>query len=853
MSFGHGGNIYALAKKANCKPEEIIDFSANINPLGPAPSLRAAVSIALNEIHHYPDPFNNELIETISETYGCPSDEITVGNGSTELIYALPKLLNIERALIAVPCYIDYEKALNKAKIPIDYFELKEEEGFTINWKRLSAQLKGNEAVFLARPNNPTGISFKTSDLLTVANKHQSTTFVIDEAFMDFLGDDFSLIHPTRHNIIVLRSLTKFHAIPGIRLGMCIATPAFTARLREVLPPWSVNTIAQKVGIQMLKDIEYATETRSYVDKQRREMSEAFKLIPSIKAFAGEADFFLIKILTKTTANELATKLLKKYKIAIRVCANYQGLNQQFFRVAIKTKQNNQTLILALKGEFLADISIPLVKKRPALMIQGTASDAGKSVLNAAFCRILFQDGLKVAPFKAQNMSLNSFVTQEGLEMGRAQVTQAQACKIEPDVRMNPILLKPNSHTGSQVIIEGKPIGNMNVKTYFEYKKLAAQKVHECYDSLSAEYDAVILEGAGSPAEVNLKKHDIVNMNMARYAQSPVLIAGDIDRGGLFASFIGTMQTLNHWERDLVAGFLINRFRGDASLLSDAMDITYSYTGKPTLGVIPFLQNLGLPEEDSVSFKASVNAVKQAKSEQVSITVIDLPHISNFTDLDALGAEPDVFLQVIDSPRPNEIPDAIIIPGSKNVIHDLAFLKKTGMADWIGQLARNGKTKIVGICGGFQMMGKTISDPLSIETAFSSIQGLSFLDLTTTLAEEKMLKQTTAIHQESGLEVKGYEIHHGQTKGTAKSIFKNGKNICGFSSKDGNIWGTYLHGVFDADAFRRHFIDQLRIEKGLPPLKAIQTVYNIDLALDRLADTVREAVDMNQIYQIMGI
>jgi cobyric acid synthase CobQ len=486
-------------------------------------------------------------------------------------------------------------------------------------------------------------------------------------------------------------------------------------------------------------------------------------------------------------------------------------------------------------------------------MIQGTASNAGKSVLNAAFCRILLQDGLKVAPFKAQNMSLNSFVTRDGGEMGRAQVTQAQACRIEPDVRMNPVLLKPNSHTGSQIILEGKPIGNMDAKHYFEYKKLAAEKVHHCYDSLAAEYDAVILEGAGSPAEVNLKKHDIVNMKMARYAQAPVLLAGDIDRGGLFAAFIGTMQTLNHWERELVAGFLINRFRGDASLLGDAMAITRTYTGKPTLGVIPFIRQLNLPEEDSVTFKNSIHASTPPTHEHVSIMVIDLPHISNFTDLDALAAEPDVFLQVIDCPQPQYQPDAVIIPGSKNVIHDLDFLKKTGLADWVVQLAENSQAQIIGICGGFQMLGKTIYDPFAVESSFQSAQGLSLLNLSTTLAKEKTLTRTTAHHDLSGCSVTGYEIHHGQTTGTAEAILKNSEKTCGFASENRQVWGTYLHGVFDADQFRRYFVDQLRIQRQLPPLKTIQTVYDIDQALDRLAAIVREAVDMKQIYQIMGL
>ncbi len=353
-------------------------------------------------------------------------------------------------------------------------------------------------------------------------------------------------------------------------------------------------------------------------------------------------------------------------------------------------------------------------------MIQGTSSNAGKSILTAALCRILFQNGVRVAPFKAQNMSLNSFVTRQGGEMGRAQVVQAQACRLEPDVRMNPVLLKPNSDTGSQVLVRGKPVGNMGVDEYVQFKPRAFAAACECYDSLAAEFDAMLLEGAGSPGEVNLKSHDIVNMRMAEHAGAPVLVVGDIDRGGVFASFVGTLAVLDDWERRLVAGWIVNRFRGDAGLLQPALDYMLRRTGRPVLGVVPYLASLGIPQEDSVEFKSGQLDADHAgqhgngqgiNGDAVEIAVIDLPHISNFTDLDAFRGESDVRLQIVRTPADLRQPDAVLIPGSKNTLADLGYLRHSGLAGRIDQLARAGQTEVVGICGGFQMLGAKSAIP----------------------------------------------------------------------------------------------------------------------------------------------
>ncbi len=462
-------------------------------------------------------------------------------------------------------------------------------------------------------------------------------------------------------------------------------------------------------------------------------------------------------------------------------------------------------------------------------MFQGTSSNAGKSVLTAALGRILLQDGYRVAPFKAQNMSLNSFVTRTGGEMGRAQVLQAQACRLEPDVRMNPILLKPNSDTGSQVIVCGKPVANMDVMEYVRYKPTAFHAVKEAYDALAAEHDVMVLEGAGSPAEVNLKHHDIVNMQMAQYTHASVLVVGDIDRGGVFASFVGTMEVLSEWERALIAGFVVNRFRGQKDLLAEALDYTVRHTGKPVLGVVPYLPNHGLPEEDSVTFKAGRFDDRLCAEESVEIAIIDLPHISNFTDFDALRIEPDVRVTIARTPEDLNHPDAVILPGSKNVIGDMQYVRDSGLADKIRQAHQSGKTEVIGICGGFQMIGARIADPHKLESDGKTIQGLGFLNVTTILAPEKTLTRMTGQHLDSGHSVAGYEIHHGQSDSEdIDPVLKTDDGRWdGAKSPDGMIWGTYAHGIFDEDTFRRWFIDRLRVRRGFSAVGTVHAKYRL--------------------------
>jgi cobyric acid synthase CobQ/L-threonine-O-3-phosphate decarboxylase len=851
----HGGNLRKLASAAGLSPDDILDFSANINPLGPPEWVRPLISRTIASLTHYPDPDCGALIKAISARYGITEDEIITGNGSTEILYLIPRALGVSRAVVPVPAYSDYARALELAGLPVEKIVMKEADEFRPDLKSIEARLKPNDIVFIGQPNNPTGLLCTTDELRDMALRNASVTFVIDEAFAAFVEGMDSLTSRRPANVIVLLSFTKFFAIPGLRLGCAIADPAIISQIRTMMPPWSVNTLAQAVGEKAMADEEYARKTKAYCHAERTSLTEQLQSIPGLYVYPGEANYLMVRIDRKgLSAPVLAQKLLPM-GIAIRVCENFDGLDARFFRIAVRTAEENELLLSKLRDALGSPYTSVRRKTKPALMIQGTSSNAGKSVMAAALCRIMLQDGYSVAPFKAQNMSLNSYVTRDGGEMGRAQVVQAQACRIDPDVRMNPILLKPSSDTGAQVIVMGKPVGNMDVGQYIRYKPEAFTAAKDAYDSLASEHDVIVLEGAGSPAEVNLKHHDIVNMAMARYARSPVILVGDIDRGGVFASFVGTMEVLTEWERALVAGFIINRFRGDESLLDDAINYVKRHTGRPTFGIVPYLKDLGLPEEDPVTFKNGPKERARPAGDTVEIALIDLPHISNFTDFDSLRLEPDVHLRVIRSSRDIGRPDAVILPGSKNVIGDLEYLTKDGLAERIGDLARNGKTEIVGICGGFQILGKEIADPHGIESGGRTIKGLGLLPVTTTLAVEKTLECVSARHADSGIALKGYEIHHGLTSGMnmPAAVMRADGAVVGVRSEDGLLWGTYLHGIFDADEFRRWFIDRLRIRRGLAPVGKLLAAYDLEPAFGRLADIVRRCLNMDAIYRLMGL
>ncbi|MEC4722174.1 cobyric acid synthase [Noviherbaspirillum sp. CPCC 100848] len=425
------------------------------------------------------------------------------------------------------------------------------------------------------------------------------------------------------------------------------------------------------------------------------------------------------------------------------------------------------------------------------LMVQGTTSDAGKSTVVAALCRLLARDGIRVAPFKPQNMALNSAVTVDGGEIGRAQALQAQAAGVQPHTDMNPVLLKPSSDTGAQVIIQGQVRADMNARDYHQYKTVAMAAVLDSYRRLASQYDAVIVEGAGSPAEINLRERDIANMGFAEAVDCPVILVADIDRGGVFAHIVGTLACLSDSERKRIVGFVINRFRGDIALLEPGLEWLEKQTGKPVLAVLPYLQGLFLDAED---------AVKPEQNEKgiFRVVVPVIPRISNHTDFDALRAQPEVDLRFVGPGQPIPAADLIILPGSKNTRNDLAWLEQNGWHEAVRRHVRYGG-KVIGICGGYQMLGRSVADPHGVEGKPGISRGLGLLDIDTEMTRAKRLEQVSGRCAFADATVSGYEIHMGTSHGPAmeRPAFHIDGRAEGARSEDGCILGTYLHGIFD--------------------------------------------------------
>ena len=535
-----------------------------------------------------------------------------------------------------------------------------------------------------------------------------------------------------------------------------------------------------------------------------------------------------------------------------------------------------------LKPGKVPESGVPAHRAR-AIMVQGTMSNAGKSLLVAGLCRIFHEDGYRVAPFKAQNMALNSFITDEGLEMGRAQVVQAEAAGIAPDARMNPILLKPTTDVGSQVIVRGRAQGNMTAREYYRNKRALLPVVRETYASLASEYDIIVIEGAGSPAEVNLREDDLVNMGMAAIADAPVLLVGDIDRGGVFAQLLGTIELLEPEERARIRGLIINKFRGDKTILDPGLDILEARSGKAVLGVVPYL-DVALEDEDSLS---TALEARQAEGG-IDIAVIRLPRISNFTDFTALATEPGVSVRYVSSVRELGEPDVLILPGTKSTIRDLDWLRSTGLEAKILQKQARG-TLILGICGGFQMLGTEVIDVEGVEGPVGArARGLGLLPLRTEFEAEKTRTQTRLVLEGltdefaalNGQRVDGYEIHMGRTTPDRHTSDAEGAlhlQMAGYDgvmasagsasgaadasrpsesciyAQQGNVFGTYLHGFFDRDGLRNAFVERLCRRKGIDPEGREVVNYEAfkEAQFAKLSTALRASLDMARIYEIL--
>ncbi|GAB7514520.1 cobyric acid synthase [Bilophila wadsworthia] len=930
----HGGDLLRMAATAGRDPASLLDFSVNVRPEGPPEFIRAALFRAMTALAAYPSPHAEEAMLAAARHHGMDASRFVFGSGSNELIHALARVLRkrgVSSVRVVEPAFSEYAIACRLAGIKaipvwggiIEKNQCvpttdtgKDEAVPTRDLLDALTDAPEGSAVFLANPGNPSGLFRTPEECLRLMSSRSDLLWIIDEAFVEYAGTETeaSVLQRLPKNGIVLRSLTKFHAVPGVRLGYLAADAELAQAIRDELPAWSVNAFALAAAQAVFADTsDFTAQTRAENAERRADLAAALSSLPGIEVYPSAANYVLFR--WPGAPRNLLDILLKRFGIAVRDCSNYHGLKDgSWFRAAVRFPEDHRRLAEALSairetthgvsssplpetpaspesgnkdsinikvlgrggmgvwgkgGEspspegFL--LPSPGISRRPprhtpALMLQGTSSNAGKSILAAAYCRIFRQDGYSVAPFKAQNMSLNSGVTAAGDEMGRAQIVQAQAALVDPDARMNPILLKPHSDTGSQVVVLGQPIGHMGVLDYFKKKKELWETVTEAYDSLAADHDVMVLEGAGSPGEINLKEHDVVNMRMAEHARASVLLVGDIDRGGVYASFLGTWMTFTDAERRLLTGYIVNRFRGDASLLGPAHEYMLDHTGIPVLGTIPYIRDLNIPEEDMAGFSWGHTDCGEKKAGSLDIAVVMLRHVSNYTDFAPLAAEPDVRLRPVRRAEEWGDPDVVMLPGSKSVVPDLDDLRRSGLADNILGHAERGKW-IFGICGGLQILGRAILDPHGIESAAPEVPGLGLMDLRSTFAADKTLVRVARAETPLGVPSGGYEIHHGLTDHgpSALPLFlradraypSEAERICGYVS--GRRWATYLHGVFDDDAFRRAWLDHVRADIGLAPQGRQLAAYDLEKALDRLADIVREHSDMETIYQSMGL
>lgn len=860
MNNPHGGDINSVAQKLNLQscPEIRLDFSVNINPLGPPAALRKVLSAGHTLATVYPEVSAARATAALADAHNITADQVVIGNGSTELFGIVLQTIKPKSVALVAPCYAGYEEVCNALDIPVNWvYTLTKEKSFTISKEILNGIT--DELLFIGTPNNPTGRHIAPEILLSLAVNNPACTIVADESFIDFCSNvkDKTLIRANNpSNLIVIKSLTKFFAIPGLRLGMLYAQPNLAVRISSHTLPWSVNAFAQEIAIHLFKDKAYIENTQSQVRALRTKMQNELNAIEGIKAFDADANFMLVQLPNNWLAAELQKKLLSS-GILIRNCDNYCGLSSQYCRVAVRPQHEIEEFIKIITS-ILSGVDVIEHKKvsyTPAVMVVGTTSDSGKSVVAAGFCRLMARKNLRVAPFKAQNMALNSYVTAEGGEMGRAQVTQASAAGIRPHTDMNPVLLKPLGENGSQVIVNGKPIGNFNAREYYAMKIKMRHNAHNAYDRLASSNDVIILEGAGSPAEINLLAEDFVNMDMAAYANAKTVLVADIDRGGVFATILGTIKLMPEKHRHLIAGVIINKFRGDISLLDSGIRDIEAMTGVPVLGVLPYLKDLKIEEEDSMGLARPCG---NNDAIILDIAILKLPRISNYTDFLAMENDDGIRVRYVETPADFGEPNLIIIPGTKNTRSDLEWLHNTGISK-ILKKAKEHNIPIIGICGGFQMLGIMVIDDNGIEGTPGKTPGLGMLDVTTRLSKEKELSQVRGIvnHETPYIPPNtlfhGYEIHAGETKPTIKTkspltITHRGNSDTdedvGAISEDGMVFGCYVHGFFDSNDIRQELWNWLCLQNGLDKTRITVNKDVQSAEFDRLADMLEEHINL---------
>ncbi|MGI6205435.1 MAG: cobyric acid synthase [Anaerovoracaceae bacterium] len=929
--YHHGGET---ADDKNIK----YDFSVNLNPLGIPPAAVYALSGDRECFEKYPDTDCIGLKNAIAEALGMAEDEtdrIVCGAGAADIIYRLPGALGIKKALLAVPSFTEYDRALIQAGVDITYVQTSAENSFAPA-DEIEQFGSGFDAVFIANPVNPSGKLMDAEDYRNLLEwcRETDTTLVTDECFIDFTepGPRKEILDVQESvsgaDVISVRSFTKIFSMAGLRCGFAVFSDREKALKTELAsPPWNVSGPAATAAAAALGDKNFVEKTAELMSAERKRVSGGLKEL-GLEVFQSDANFVLFK-----APEDFGAEMMKR-GIAVRDCSDYRSLEPEedlrYYRTALLGSRADSFLLdaaadaLGREKEPGAELSgtEPQAGRRsgtktPSIMIQGTMSNAGKSIIAAGLCRILRQDGFNPAPFKSQNMALNSFAA-EGGEIGRAQAVQAEACGIPPETDMNPVLLKPSSDTGSQVIVNGRPRCNMDAADYFSYRKQLKDDVLNAYGRLASSHGVIVIEGAGSPAEINLTKDgdDFVNMGLAEMTDSPVLLVGDIDRGGVFAQLAGTLDLMSSPERRRVKGIIVNKFRGDISLFDEGRKMLEDVCGVPVLGVVPY-GDFDIDDEDSLSERLENGAGRNTESSRRAgsrvpgsasrspekareegrpdgplICVVRLPRISNFSDFTALETD-GARVVYVSEPDGLAGADAVIIPGTKSTISDMMWMNETGMTEALREAAAGG-TVVAGICGGYQMLGVSIKDPGGVESSVREVRGAGVLPVETVFSDDKITKRTSAtagkftgiFSELDSKKIEGYEIHMGRTSLIAPDSKSsaapdrtpdtapddNSSVTGGFTEEKtgsrgavpfsvledgrtdgcacGNVFGTYIHGLFDSDDFRHAFLrmigaDGKNFSSGYRKYREEQ--------FDKLADLLRENLDIGKIYEIAGL
>ncbi|MCS6827715.1 MAG: cobyric acid synthase [Caldilinea sp.] len=887
----HGSIDFAEMEQLGLDPGAVLDFSQNSNPFGPSTEVRQALQIA--NMSRYPDRECNALRRVLATQLQTAPESILVGNGASEILWltAFVFLRRGDSVLILGPTYGEYARVAALMGATVHEWRGEERSGFTVDPEAIEHLLRLHPmaAVFLCNPNNPTGRSLPVEVIHTWARRWPHTLFVVDESYLAFLVSPTSAYAPDLANLLIVRSLTKEYALAGLRLGYALAAPTVIEAMRRVQPPWSVNTPAQVAGMAALADRTHLHRTLTALHQAKEELVAGLQRI-RLQPLPSETHFMVVRV----GDGAAMRRRLLAHGLLVRDCTSF-GL-PAYIRIAARKPEDNLRLLNALQQfcsetdrmETLSalDRSAPLSAptfalyedklygdrrsrslRARALMVLGTHSSAGKSFLTTALCRILARRGVKVAPFKAQNMSNNAGVTPEGGEMSRAQIVQAEAAGIAPHTDMNPVLLKPEADHRSQIVLNGKVAGRIQAGNWFALKQQLWTEVCAAYDRLAGRFDVIVLEGAGSPAEINLKAGDIVNMRMAHHADATCLLVGDIDRGGVFAALAGTLWLLEPEDRSRIRGLVINKFRGDPTLLGDVNALLREKTfGAPVLGVLPYLPDLLIPDEDAVSLQPDgLRAAPQAEdvAPQVDIAIIRLPHIANFDEFDLLSVEPGVRVRYVSTVEELGMPHAIILPGAKSTLADLAWLRSRGLDRAIIEAARH--ITVVGICGGYQMLGERVDDPHGVEgPAGASMAGLGLLPVITEFARNKHTYRSQMRLPDGSL-VEGYEIHMGETFRLGETppfgviVQRNGQALHlpdGAVSGDGRVWGVYLHDIFTNDAFRHNWLRSLGWQAETTAAATHQRLLVSSLQrrareYDRLADVVEAAIGWPTIERLI--